>query len=417
MGDPQAEVILSGDTLYGTTRYGGSANDGTIYAVKTNGTGFVTLYSFGALSSNTNIEGANPLTGLVLSGGTLYGTANGGGPNGHGSVFSISTSGTGFTVLRTFGNGAGGGRSPAGGLVISGNTLYGTSNGGTSTGDGAVFSMSTSGANFIVLHNFSSLVNNTNSDGANPAADLALSGNMLYGTTVNGGAGGQGTVFSLNANNQAFTTLHSFTARVSGTNADGALPNSGLVVSGGTIYGATLYGGRGQGTIFSIATNGTGFTVLHAFNLNNHDPGEPSGDLILSGDTLIGTDTASDVFAVNTNGTGYTVLYQLNGTTDGAMNGVYLQSGGLVLVGSTLYGTATDKGAGGDGTVFTLTPLSIPLNIQSGSNAMVLSWLNPLLFLQSASAVSGTYTNVPAAYSPYTNAIALPQQFFRLTAN
>jgi uncharacterized repeat protein (TIGR03803 family) len=417
MGDPQAEEILFGDSLYGTTRYGGSANDGTIYAVKTNGTGFVTLYSFSALSSNTNIEGANPLTGLVLSGGTLYGTANGGGPNGHGSVFSISTNGTGFTVLRTFGNGAGGGRSPAGGLVISGNTLYGTSNGGTSTGDGAVFSMSTSGANFTVLHNFSSLVNNINSDGANPAADLALSGNMLYGTTVNGGAGGQGTVFSLNVNNQAFTTLHSFTARVSGTNADGAQPNSGLVVSGGTLYGAALYGGMGQGTIFSIATNGTGFTVLHAFNLNNHDPGEPSGDLILSGDTLLGIDMANNVFAINTNGTGYTILYQLNGTTDGAMNGVYLQSGGLVLLGSTLYGTATDKGAGGDGTVFALKPLPIPLNLQSASNSAILSWLNPLLSLQSGPTVIGTYTNIPAAYSPYTNATTVPQQFFRLTAN
>jgi hypothetical protein len=173
----------------------------------------------------------------------------------------------------------------------------------------------------------------------------------------------------------------------------------------------------GQGTIFSIATNGTGFTVLHAFNLNNHDPGEPSGDLILSGDTLLGTDTAGDVFAVNTNGTGYTILYQLNGTTDGAMNGVYLQSGGLVLLGSTLYGTATDKGAGGDGTVFALKPLPIPLNIQSGNNSVVLSWLNPLLSLQSTPVVTGTFTNMPAAYSPYTNAIALPQQFFRLISN
>ena len=37
----------------------------------------------------------------------------------------------------------------------------------------------------------------TNSDGANPYAGLILSGNTLYGTTANGGGSGNGTVFSL----------------------------------------------------------------------------------------------------------------------------------------------------------------------------------------------------------------------------
>jgi len=417
VGDPQGQAILVGGILYGTTRYGGTYNNGTVYAVNTNGTGYVTLYSFSALSGGVNTDGANPVAGLVFANGLLFGTTYDGGPNGHGSVFGIATNGTGFTVLRTFGNNTGAGRTPIGGLALSGGTLYGTTSAGGGS-SGVVFSLSTAGANFAVLHSFSATVNNINSDGAAPAADLTVSGSTLYGTTVYGGSGGEGTVFSINLNNQALTTLHNFTARVGGTNVDGAEPNGGVTVVGGTLYGTTLYGGAGQGTVFSMATSGANFTVLHAFNLSNHDPGGPFGDLILSGDTLIGADTGNGVYAINTNGTAYTIIYALNDTTDGAMNGVNLMNGGLVQAGSTLYGNAVDKGAGGNGTLFALAPLPIPLYLQPAGHSAVLSWLNPLLSLQSAPTVTGVFTNIPAAFSPYTNTTTTaPQQFFRLISN
>ena len=86
-----------------------------------------------------------------------------------------------------------------------------------------------------------------------------------------------------------------------------------------------------------------------------------------------------DVYAINTNGSNYVILYTLNGTTEGNQ-----PQAGVVLSGSTLYGTATDKGTGGNGTVFALTPLPIPLNLQPNGNSIVLSWLDPLLSLQSA---------------------------------
>jgi hypothetical protein len=47
-------------------------------------------------------------------------------------------------------------------------------------------------------------------------------------------------------------------------------------------------------------------------------------------------------------------------------------------------------------------------------NNLVLSWTNPSFSLQSAPAVSGSFTNVPLATSPFTN--SAPNQFFRLTA-
>jgi len=64
-----------------------------------------TLYSFTeSPSSNpsTNSDGAGPQAGLILSGTTLYGTASQGGSSGYGTVFAVNTDGTGFTTLHTF---------------------------------------------------------------------------------------------------------------------------------------------------------------------------------------------------------------------------------------------------------------------------------------------------------------------------
>src|ERR1019366_5068771 len=81
---PCADLILSDNVLYGTVSYGGSSGNGTVFEVNTNGGGFTTLYSFTTSANNilgvyTNSDGANPAAGLILSGNTLYGTANEGG--------------------------------------------------------------------------------------------------------------------------------------------------------------------------------------------------------------------------------------------------------------------------------------------------------------------------------------------------
>jgi uncharacterized repeat protein (TIGR03803 family) len=142
---PQADLILVGNTLYGTAIIGGSSGNGTVFAVNTNGTGFTNLHSFTAVSTNssgvyTNGDGANPQAGLILWSNTLYGTAANGGGSGSGTVFAINTNGTGFTNLHSF-TGGGGGANPYAGLILSGDTLYGTTAGG-STGNGTVFSLS-----------------------------------------------------------------------------------------------------------------------------------------------------------------------------------------------------------------------------------------------------------------------------------
>src|SRR5437870_5293797 len=165
---------------------------------------------------------------------------------------------------------------------------------------------------FTNLHNF------IGTDGATPYATLTVSGNTLYGTTKDRGLA-SGTVFRINTDGTAFTNLHSF-APTSGplaTNSDGANPYAGLVLSGNTLYGTAPYGGpEGNGTVFKLNTDGSGFAVLHDFPYPDH--GEPYDRLILSGDTLYGTTSDGgsfgwgSVFAIKTNGTGFTNVYSFN---------------------------------------------------------------------------------------------------------
>ena len=128
--------------------------------------------------------------------------------------------------------------------------------GGTG-GRGTIFSVQTNGAGFTVLHSFSATdpLGGTNADGAAPVATLALSGGTLYGTAPGGGLAGNGTVYSLNTDGTGFTVLHSFTAipPASGTNDDGAVPVAGVLALGNAVYGMTFRGGPGSaGTVFSV---------------------------------------------------------------------------------------------------------------------------------------------------------------------
>jgi len=209
---------------------------------------FTTLYSFTPTSpdGNRNSDGAAPYAGLITnsSGNTVYGTTQIGGIYGNGTVFAVNTDGTGFTNLHSFTGGAGGGY-PRAGLVLSGNTLYGTALYGGSSGYGMVFALNADGTGFTNLHSFTST-----SDGANPYAGLILSGNTLYGTAYAGGSLRYGTVFAINTDGMGFTNLHSF----SFTGSGGANPYAGVILSGNTLYGTTTDGGSsGGGTVFSLS--------------------------------------------------------------------------------------------------------------------------------------------------------------------
>jgi uncharacterized repeat protein (TIGR03803 family) len=203
--------VVSGTNFFGAAYSGGSSGSGTIFKVGTNGLGFTVLHSFTATSrsSPANSDGAKP-AGLIVSGNTLYGTTAFGGSSASGTVFKLNTDGSGFTNLYSFSTALGSGTldgtnsdgdGPAAGLVLSGNTLYGDAFGGGEFGHGTIFSLTTNGTEFTVLHAFNAGVglyfNVINSDGAYPIGGLILSGNTLYGTTSVGGTNSFGTIFSL----------------------------------------------------------------------------------------------------------------------------------------------------------------------------------------------------------------------------
>jgi uncharacterized repeat protein (TIGR03803 family) len=372
---PFGGVTLSGDTLYGTTVDGGSGLYGTIFSVRTDGSGFTTLYDF---VSGTN-GGLRPEGGVILSGNTLYGTTSLGGSNNFGTVFSINTNGTGFKSLYSFTGGLDCGN-PYGPLILSNGVLYGTTTGMSSAiaDYGTVFKINTNGSGYQTLVTF------LNNNGANPFGGLVLSAGVLYGTTYKGGAHDNGTIFRVSANGGAAVLLHSFSAlseTSTGTNKDGAGPQATLLLSSNTLYGTTEFGGPnantyspyGYGTVYKINTSGGAFTVLHSFSLAEENPDNET--------------TNSDGFD---------------------------PEAGVILSANTLYGTTQYGGTNGTGTIFALSLGSIPLNPQSGGSNLVLTWGNPGFSLQAASDVNGAFTNIPGATSPYTNPATGAQMFFRL---
>ena len=435
--NPYATMVLSGNTLYGTAAGDDTSGIGGLFKINTDGSGFTNFFSFsfinGKLADGDN--GANPSGGLILVGDTLFGTTRNGGTNSTGSIFSIKTDGTGFTNLHIFSalvlkqnqEGA----YPIGELVLSGGMLYGIASAGGTHGDGTVFGVKTNGTGFTNLFNFNGTAGQT------PQGRLVASGNRLYGITYAGGNGSStnGTIFALNTDGTGFATLHSFSQLgfPYPTNSDGAYPQGGLALSGDTLYGTASLGGaigNGYGTIFAINTNGNGFKTI--FNFDATNGALPYSDLLVVGATLYGTttggssdSTAGIVFSINIDGSGFANLFQFQ--LPQYSGSAYTNStgaepwAGVVLAGTTLYGV-TPTGGDGSGTIFGLAlgsskPSPIPLTTQVNQGVLVLSWTDPAFFLQAAQSLTSSFTNVPNATSPYTPPASNSQMFFRLKAN
>ncbi|HVV70251.1 MAG TPA: choice-of-anchor tandem repeat GloVer-containing protein, partial [Verrucomicrobiae bacterium] len=390
-----------------------------VFALNTDGSGFSVLHHF----DSTN--GSGPLGALALGGGTLYGTTRIGGTNGLGTVFALSTAGDGFVRLHSFGgvlqhdastglNKNSGGAFPETDLVLVGSTLYGATEQGGSGGNGTLFKINTDGSGFALMHNF------TNVDGGYPSVHMVVVGTNLYGTTEFGGTGsflGNGTIFRVNLDGTGFTNIYEFTDSAVG-------PLAGLVASGNTLYGTTTVGSGGLGgppfgTLFKINIDGTGFTNFYALDYNL-DASSPTAGLAIAGNQLYGTELGyaaygDTVFQINTDGSGYTNLTGFNSQGDpGKLTGVAVSGG-------KLFGTASTGGAHNSGILFSValssSPVPIPLGQSLVGHSLVLTWADPAFSLYAAPVPAGPYTNVPNAQSPYTNNATGGQKYFRLRTN
>jgi uncharacterized repeat protein (TIGR03803 family) len=393
--NPAAGLALVGGVLCGTTLNGGLQGDGTAFYLSLDGTNFNAFRSFTNSPDAGNAQGD-----LAVAGNGFFGTTSGGGSSGTGTVFVGQTNGI-VSLLRSFAAVSSdnatnfGGASPGSLLVLSGSTLYGTTTAGGAAANGTVFSLTTNGATFSVLHNFSLLdsLTGTNTDGALPTGGLILAGGRLYGTASAGGAAGNGVIFSVDPSGANFTILHSFTPMdpVSGTNADGAMPLGGLVSSGNSLYGTTYVGGEGgRGTVYSIQTNGFGFAVLHHFTDidsitgTNLDGSSPCAALILSSNVLYGTASAGGVggagtvFSLNPDGSQFNAFHSFSALASNGTNAYgAFPVASLLRVSNSVYGTAFSGGPGAVGTVFSIVvpapsaPPAVITNVVRNPNGSV----------------------------------------------
>jgi uncharacterized repeat protein (TIGR03803 family) len=231
---------LFGATTNSTVSYG------TVFEIAAGTSAITTLASFG-------LSGYNPEGNLVLDQyGDIFGTCN----QGSAAVFELPARSHAITLLAFFNstNGA----TPEGGLVEDkSDNLFGTASGGGALGDGTIFELAAGSGTITDLASFNSI------DGSSPEGSLVEDGNgNIFGTTYDGGASSDGTVFEMASGTSAITALASFNG------LNGSFPEGGLIEdNGGNLYGTTAKGGAsGFGTVFELAAGSTSITTLTSFN-------------------------------------------------------------------------------------------------------------------------------------------------------
>jgi uncharacterized repeat protein (TIGR03803 family) len=366
------------------------------------------LWSFG-----NGTDGAAPWAGVIRDRwGNLYGTTNGGGTYGVGTVFELTPDGT-ESVLWSFGNGTDGQRPHAGLIMDKSGNLYGTTAHGGAYGGGTVFELTPPSSNGSawtesILWSFGN-----GTDGIDPEAGLIMdkSGN-LYGTTSIGGANGAsasaggGIVFELTPPSSSGGTwsesiLWNFAAATNGPASpnpnpqDGTTPEAGLLMDkSGNLYGTTAYGGTygtfvfepdnpfppptGGGTVFELtppAASGGTWTESILWNFGNGTDGNvPRAGLIMDrSGNLYSTTVAGGIYGVqnsamppagdgtifklmppSTSGGSWTesILWNFGNDSDGLAPNASL----IMDRSGNLYGITPAGGANAGGTVFKLTP-------------------------------------------------------------
>jgi uncharacterized repeat protein (TIGR03803 family) len=351
-GNPMGALVMDGaGNLYGTTDAGGVAGKGTVFEVAAGSNAATTLATF------DGSNGANPSAGLAAdAAGNLYGTTAFGGSTNNGTVFEIAAGSHALNTLVDF-NFNNGSRPLAGLYVDGAGNLFGATNLGGLSHQGTVFELDAATHTLTTLYAFDGGAN-----GANPYGRLIAdaSGN-LYGTTAYGGRIGgtssnQGTVFEIDAATHTLTTLVTFD-----DNAGYSHPQAGLLLDGsgnliGTTRGQTTGAVQDYGTVFSVAAGTHALSTIGSFNLSNG--GLPYGDLIAdAAGNLFGT---TQIGGANNEGTVFEIDAATHTLTtiasfDGATTGGHPQAGLIADANGNLFGTTESGGANGVGTVFEIT--------------------------------------------------------------
>jgi uncharacterized repeat protein (TIGR03803 family) len=234
-----------------------------------------------------------------------------------------------------------------------GNIYFTSSEGGD--GYGTISRLAPDGV-VAVVHKFKEV-----DDGYAPLAGLVQgSDGNLYGTTYYGGAKRRGTVFKLTLDGE-LTSLHEFNKNTE----KGQYPYAGVVQGpDDNLYGTTRLGGKfDKGMVFRMATDGSGFSVLHSFK--GSDGQDPQGQLVVDSDgqlygttMLGGAGNRGVIYRISTSGD-FKRLYSFPKLKDFNEDGLATNATGanpraglLRTASGVFYGTAYQGGDHGNGTLF-----------------------------------------------------------------
>jgi len=356
---PEAGLTMdAAGNLYGTAAYGANqgcySTCGTVFELKHEGSGWLLnpLYRF------TGPDGANPAARVIIGpDSNLYGTTTYGGAANQGTVFKLSPPPSvckAFlcpwteTVLHSFQGGSDGEQPQYGDLVFDrqGN-IYGTTPVGglpnCSGGCGVVYELTPSNGGWTesILYRFQG-----GDDGAIPFAGLILdtAGN-LYGTTVVGGADGEGTVYKLTPSESGWTESVIYTFPEFGE------PYGGLIFD----QAGNLYGVTSQGTapfVYELTPAGDTWTFNQLYQFVNTYFGSLAKLAMDPAGNLYGTvaDGNVEVFRLTLSDGQWTQTGFNGGAGEAPYGNVILDASG------NLYTTASAGGTNNDGVVFEITP-------------------------------------------------------------
>jgi len=373
-------LVGAGGNLLGTTQYSNQSGYGVTYELTSTGTGYASSPTVLAGFDGIGSDGAIPTGGVIADAqGDLFGTTAYGGTNGDGTVYEIVNTPTGYAsgavILANF-NGTDG-SDPQGGVAIDANgDLFGTTTGGGSGSVGTVFELARTPTGYATAP--TSLVSFDSNDGGNPIGRLIIDANGdLLGTTQGFGAifhspYNDGTVFEISNTPTGYATMPTTLATFDGTNGSG--PGNLTEDAHGNLFGATTNGGTGEndGTLFEIVNTPTGYasapTILYNFYLGTGNAYPNTGLLVDASGNLFGTAAGSaydpgTVFELANTGTGYasapTTLVNFisfNGTDEDYVLGDSPATGLATDGTGDLFGTTQAGGSSNAyGTIFEIT--------------------------------------------------------------
>jgi uncharacterized repeat protein (TIGR03803 family) len=208
-------------------------------------------------------------------------------------------------------------------------------------------------------------------DGAWPRGSLVVTGGFLYGATTAGGRANSGTIFRVRPDGTDFQSLYSFTA--GGDNGLGNQPHhNSLLLVGSELIGATRRGGNtkneagegarksGNGTLFRIDTNGSGYTVLQQFDGGARSPSSqhsspqisPDGRMLYGMSAGGGKHHDGTLYEMRIDGTGFRMLHHFDKSRGKGPHGMVVFDGPSTLLGMTRSGGRLSDGSEGAGVIF-----------------------------------------------------------------